>query len=536
MIIFDKSQLLAAAAKGPSTNNSMVLPINQSSDGAYYFSGSQDIDATLIGSKWTVQNLTYSFPTDGAHYGNAYSDGINNSLDPFNAKQVHAVRAALNLVASYTELTFSEITESAADQAVLRFAQTSSPYVQSAMGIFPSPRPDAGDIWFGETNQPYYTTPAKGNWGWATIMHEIGHTLGLKHGHDDYTHEDLSEYLVTPSSRPGTQALPANHDGQAWSLMTYRSYPGSDLSFKGDKLNEPQTYMQDDIAALQYLYGANFDTNAENTVYSWSPKTGQMFIDGIGQERPTNSKIFLTLWDGNGIDTYDLRSYSTGVTVDLRPGAFSTFSRSQLADVEESSGVVYAPGNIANALLYQGDTRSMIERAIGGKGNDRLIGNGIDNRLSGGAGNDVLSGSSGDDALIGNSGSDRIIGGADEDWLYGGHGADRLSGGPGADRFVFKAVTDSTVSIFGRDTIEDFTRTQRDKIDLSFIDANILRKGDQAFRFIGKQDFHARAGELRYVKDKDGLVVYGDVDGNGLADFAVAVKGTSALHKGDFFL
>lgn len=261
-----------------------------------------------------------------------------------------------------------------------------------------------------------------------------------------------------------------------------------------------------------------------------------MFIDGIGQERPTNSKIFLTLWDGNGVDTYDLRNYSTGVTVDLRPGAFSTFSRSQLADVEESSGVVYAPGNIANALLYQGDTRSMIERAIGGKGNDRLIGNGIDNRLSGGAGNDVLSGSSGDDELIGNSGSDRIVGGADEDWLYGGHGADRLSGGAGADRFVFKAVSDSTASIIGRDTIEDFTRTQRDKIDLSFIDANITRKGDQAFRFIGKQDFHARAGELRYVKDEDGLVVYGDVNGDGLADFAVTVKGASVLHKGDFFL
>jgi serralysin len=536
MIIFDKSQILAAAAKGPTADNSMVLPLNQSSDGTYYFSGSQDIDAALIGSKWTIQNLTYSFPTDGALYGNGYMGDINNGLDPFNAKQVHAVRSALDLVASYTQLTFTETNESPSGQAVLRFAQTSDPFVQSAMGIFPGPRPDAGDIWFGETNQPYYTTPAKGNWGWATIMHEIGHTLGLKHGHEDYTHEDLSEYVVAPSPRPGTKALPAEHDGQAWSLMTYRSYPGSDLSFKGDKLNEPQTYMQDDIAALQYLYGANFETNAGDTVYAWSPKTGQMFIDGVGQERATNNKIFLTIWDGNGIDTYDLRKYTTGVTVDLRPGAFSTFSKSQLADVEEASGVVYAPGNIANALLYQGDIRSLIERAIGGKGNDRLTGNGVDNRLSGGAGSDVLSGVSGDDQLIGSSGNDRLSGGADEDWLYGGQGADSLSGGSGADLFVFKTVRDSTVAASGRDVINDFIRTQKDKIDLSFLDASVRRDGDQAFRFIGKQDFHARAGELRYEKGQGGLVVYGDVDGDGLADFSIAVKGLSNVSKGDFHL
>lgn len=502
MIYFDKGQMLAlaAAAKGPAANNSTVLPLNESSNGGYYFSGNRDIDATLIGSKWTIPHLTYSFPTDGALYGNEYMGGINTRLDPFNAKQVHAARAALDLVESYTQLTFTEITESAADQAVLRFAQTSSPDVQSAIGLFPAPSGEAGDIWFGESGQPYYTTPAKGNWGWATIMHEIGHTLGLKHGHDDYTDEDLSEYLFTASPRPGTQALPANHDGQGWSLMTYRSYPGSDLSFKGDKLNEPQTYMQDDIAALQYLYGANFETNSGNTVYSWNPKTGQIFVDGVGQERATNNKIFMTIWDGNGIDTYDLRNYAAGVTIDLRPGAFSTFSRSQLADVEEKTGVVYAPGNIANALLYQGDTRSLIERAIGGNGNDRLSG------------------------------------GEDDDWLHGGQGADVMFGGSGTDRFVFKSLKDSTVAASGRDSISDFVRSQQDKIDLSLVDANVLRKGDQAFRFIGKHGFHAKAGELRYVKEKGGLCVYGDVNGDGIADFAISMKGIFSLNKGDFHL
>ena len=52
----------------------------------------------------------------------------------------------------------------------------------------------------------------------------------------------------------------------------------------------------------------------------------------------------------------------------------------------------------------------------------------------------------------------------------------------------------------GRDRIHDFSRNGGDKINLSGIDANTVREGNQAFTFIGKSDFHEKAGELRYEK------------------------------------
>ena len=85
-----------------------------------------------------------------------------------------------------------------------------------------------------------------------------------------------------------------------------------------------QTYMIDDIAALQYMYGANFNTYAGNTVYSWSPTTGETFIDGVGQGASSANKVYEAIWDGGGIDTYNLSNYSTNLFVDLYPGDWST--------------------------------------------------------------------------------------------------------------------------------------------------------------------------------------------------------------------
>ena len=120
--------------------------------------------------------------------------------------------------------------------------------------------------------------------------------------------------------------------------------------------------------------------------------------------------------------------------------------------------------------------------------------------------------------------------------LTGGIGADKLSGGAGTDRFVFTSVKDSTVASTGRDTIEDFSRKARDKIDLSAIDANTLLKGNQAFSFIGTDAFHNKAGELRYETMSGQTYVYGDVDGDGVADFSAQLQGTHTVSKAYFIL
>ena len=108
-----------------------------------------------------------------------------------------------------------------------------------------------------------------------------------------------------------------------WSIMTYYSYIGGTGFYENAEGSGNQTYMIDDIAALQYLYGANFNTYAGNTVYTWSPTTGETFIDGVGQGASSANKVYEAIWDGGGIDTYNLSNYSTNLLVDLYPGEWS---------------------------------------------------------------------------------------------------------------------------------------------------------------------------------------------------------------------
>ncbi|URW75324.1 M10 family metallopeptidase C-terminal domain-containing protein [Sphingomonas donggukensis] len=445
----------------------VVLPLGTNPDGSHFFTGIRNVDAILIGSKWGTTNLTYSFPTSGSNYNGStpLTNGVSNYHIDLGTQQQAAARAAFAQLSAATGLTFTEITETDTVHANIRISQTADSEVGSAYGGFPSDKQSAaGDIWFGRTNQPYYDLAVKGTWGYATMMHEIGHTMGLKHGHQDYTNSDLSFYFGT-FPQYGTQSLTPDRDGQAWSLMTYTPAPFTNSNFAGEKVNQPQTYMQYDLAALQYLYGANFNTNSGDSVYTFSLTTGEMFINGVGQGAPSGNKIFLTVWDGGGNDTIDVSNYANGVTVDLRPGEFSTFDQAQLANNLAYQGLTnLAPGNIAMSLLYNNDARSLIENVKGGAGNDIFIGNSANNILDGGAGSDtvIFTGTTGINATLNDTGADVIVthdgetdtlrsieniqgtvgndtltGNSQNNTLSGGvGGADVLSGGAGDDRLI----------------------------------------------------------------------------------------------------
>lgn len=159
----------------------------------------------------------------------------------------------------------------------------------------------------------------------------------------------------------------------------------------------------------------------------------------------------------------------------------------------------------------------------GADGNDTLYGYNGHDKISGGNGNDKLYGGNGNDTLKGDAGNDRLEGGA---------GADKLYGGTGADTFVFRSKGDSATS--APDTIFDFSRTQKDKIDLTAFDANSVKTGLQDFSFIGTQKFHKAAGELRYEKSGGDTFVYGDTNGDGKADFKIVLDTSISLLKGDF--
>ncbi len=339
-------------------------------------SGNDDIDGVLSGVKWASAELTYSFPTSSSQYNYSVT-----GFSGMNPTQVAYIQGVLRSYAAVANLTFTEVTETSSQHGTIRFAETDSQ--KTAEGYYPGGSQQSGDVWF---NHADYNDPVKGSYAGLTMIHEIGHTLGLDHGQD------------------GIAALPTAHDSMEFSVMTYRSYVGGGTgNYTVAKGSYAQSPMLSDIAALQYMYGANYRTNAGDTVYRWNASTGEMSIDGVGQGRPEANKVFLTVWDGGGDDTYDFSNYRNGVTVDLRAGGWSTTSSTQLASLGHGHS---ARGTIANAYLYQGNTASLIENANGGSGGDRIVGNELGNVLRGNSGNDTLTGLGGNDTIIGGSGSD----------------------------------------------------------------------------------------------------------------------------------
>ncbi|MBO3762536.1 calcium-binding protein [Ciceribacter sp. L1K22] len=188
--------------------------------------------------------------------------------------------------------------------------------------------------------------------------------------------------------------------------------------------------------------------------------------------------------------------------------------------------------NVENLILTGTGNLS----ATGNSLANSITGSSGNNTLSGLAGNDTLRGSNGNDSLLGGTGNDRLEGGSGNDRLTGGTGADKLYGGTGADRFIFTALSHSTVSSSGRDTIYDFSRGQGDRIDLSAIDASTKSSGNQAFSFIGEKAFTGKAGELRTVNSGGDTFIYGDVNGDKSSDFAIRIDANIDLVKGDFIL
>lgn len=168
--------------------------------------------------------------------------------------------------------------------------------------------------------------------------------------------------------------------------------------------------------------------------------------------------------------------------------------------------------------IAEGDTLIQIEHLIGSAHNDTLNGNADDNNLQGNGGSDVLDGGRG------------------ADLLNGGTGADLLTGGLGSDVFKFSSASDSGLPV--QDVITDFNRNQNDKIDLSAIDANGWQSdGNGAFTFIGQAAFSGSAGELRFTAGGKLLTtVEGDINGDGNADFQIALVAVSTLAAEDFVL
>lgn len=182
---------------------------------------------------------------------------------------------------------------------------------------------------------------------------------------------------------------------------------------------------------------------------------------------------------------------------------------------------------LANFANNTGDTQATYAYVLRGK-----------DTISGSNGNDILLGYNGNDSIDGAKGNDKLTGGLGLDLLIGGLGRDTLTGGLGADKFKFNTTSETGVTSNTRDSIVDFNQGQKDKIDLSGLDANSTSSGNNAFTALKVggtfSGVFSSQGSLYF--DKVAHVLYGNNDADTAADFSIQLSGVNGLTSSDLIL
>lgn len=243
--------------------------------------------------------------------------------------------------------------------------------------------------------------------GRSSIVHEIGHALGLTHPFE------------------GVSVLPTSADHSANTVMSYTSYRSFTPSFTGAKtgsgsqveldyaLVAPDHFMLYDIAALQAVYGPDPDYRSGEDAY--------IFAD---------SPFYTTIWDAGGYDILDFSATTHFNIIDLTPGSHSHINYrdidTQIADQQEvyrqQLNTSHFDDWVAETLisissdLYTGENAlgiawgTIIEEAIGGPAGNWFTDNAVDNYLTGGVGDDhFYLGAGGFDRVIGGGGYDLVV-------------------------------------------------------------------------------------------------------------------------------
>jgi len=347
----------------------MATPTTSGQVSLASLSGNSETDSLIYGTKWggasgSAAVVTYSFPGYGASWSTDWADGYGPSSSggepwsskyaPLNASQQTAAQSALQKWANVAAITFSLSPDNASTVGDIRMAWTGESGEQ-AHAYLPEPgTPRGGDIWLN-ANAGSWGAFAPGTYGYATLLHEIGHAIGLKHPFEQV------------QGNPAT--LPDSADSVLSTVMSYSAYPGaaSGVGWSFD----PTTPMPLDIQSAQFLYGPNTSYHSGDDTYVYS----------------AGASYFETIWDAGGNDTIQYIATSDHAEIDLRPGAASNLGNNLVA----TDNVRTTPYDV---FIYK---TVVIENAIGGNGPDLIYGNDASNALDGRGGADTIIGGLGVD-------------------------------------------------------------------------------------------------------------------------------------------
>lgn len=319
------------------------------------------------------QTVYYSFAQKPASW---FSAGDSKQFSPFNAAQRDLTTKLLKSISSVVNVEFVQSPDTEKGHTIV-FGNNA----QNGSGGYASPVHSGNGTPLMIAYEARAQDPA-GDDGVALttlMLHEIVHALHLKH----------------PFGRPDSIGnigegpfLPAKEDVMSLTVMSY-SY---DIGVYGYS-----SYSPFDLAALHYAYGVAPTARAGNDVY-------------VLDEGKMNM-----LWDGAGADTIDGSALGRDLVLDLRPGYWGY--------IGSKSNLISAAGQVTINF------GTVIETAIGGRGNDTLTGNEAGNTLTGGAGNDTLSGGAGlDTATYAGKRADYSVARSGSNASVTGEGADTLDG------------------------------------------------------------------------------------------------------------
>jgi len=417
-----------------------VLPVGDKG-----FTGNVYIDGILLGGNyWTsgsssTTTIDYSFWNSGtASFDDAYRDIAQNPDDWSSGEKASMVNA-LNSWSAVANIQFVNAGDNNAS-ATLKFYSVGNAdmnrYMPKALGFTYDFGTNARGIsHFNSEGEGWNTGGmAQGSYGFITLIHELGHGLGLAHPHDNEGGSSIYPGVTSAFGDTGNYGL---NQG----VYTTMSYNDGLVSNDGDLDTRDYGYqgtpMAFDVAAIQYLYGANNRYKTGNDTY---------FLPTANQ----SGTYYSSIWDAGGIDTISGVGALSGVTINLNDASLNAAVDGAGAGGYISSAQdIFGGFTIANgAIIENADGSAFADLITGNEFNNTLNGGAGNDTLNGGAGNDTLNGGAGNDTLNGGAGNDSLNGGAGNDTLLGSSGNDTINGGAGADSLNGGADTD-TLSYVG---------------------------------------------------------------------------------------